>query len=276
MAERRYSFRFSLPEGCVILLSLLLTSFLVFLFGVYVGKEVEAHKAAQQTRTARLPASVSGGPSPARPTTDAPAMISTVPAEKSEAHTVLSSPPVSPAPQNPSSSQSTAAAVAQKKTLPSLPLNSETSATVVPKPQPASPPTPVVSTSGPAPPSSLPPTSAATAAVAPKPKLSSPATPATPVTSVGSEFDAKEKKPTAPSKRWAVQVQATTQEAAAQSVAKQLREQGLSPVISRVERQGEAWYRVRVGKFANEEEAEAIVSRFRREGKFTQAYPVLE
>ncbi len=256
MAERRYSFRFSLPEGCVILLSLLLTSFLVFLFGVYVGKEVEAHKAAQQTRTARLPASVSGGPSPARPTTDVPAMISTVPAEKSEAHTVLSSPPVSPAPQNPSSSPSTAAAVAQKKTLPSLPLNSETSATVVPKPQPASPPTPVASTSGPASPSSLPPTSA--------------------VTSVGSEFDAKEKKPTAPSKHWAVQVQATTQEAAAQSVAKQLREQGLSPVISRVERQGEAWYRVRVGKFANEEEAEAIVSRFRREGKFTQAYPVLE
>ncbi len=96
------------------------------------------------------------------------------------------------------------------------------------------------------------------------------------MTSVGSEFDSKEKKPTVPSKRWAVQVQATTQEMAAQSVAKQLREQGLSPVVSKVERQGEVWYRVRVGKFANEEEAAATVSRFRREGKFTQAYPVLE
>src|SRR5262249_53303860 len=157
--------------------------------------------------------------------TDAPAMISTAPAEKSEAHPVLSNPPVSPAPQNPSSSPSTAAAVAQKKTLPPLLLNSETSATVVPKPQPASPPTPVASASGPANPSSLPPISAVTTAVAPKPKLSSPATPATPVTAVGSEFDSKEKKPTAPSKRWAVQVQATTQETAAQSVAKQLREQ---------------------------------------------------
>ena len=276
MAERRYSFRFSLPEGCVILLSLLLTSFLVFLFGVYVGKEVEAHKAVQQTRTARLPASGSGEPSPARPTTDAPAIISTVPVEKSEAHPVLSNPLVSPAPQNLPSSPSAAAAVAQKKPLSSLPLNSDTSATVVPKPQQASPPTPVASISGPAAPSSLPPISAATATVAPKPKLSSPATPASPVTSVGSEFDTKEKKPTALSKRWAVQVQATTQEAAAQNVAKQLREQGLSPVISRVERQGEVWYRVRVGKFANEGEAEAIVFRFRREGKFTQAYPVLE
>jgi cell division protein FtsN len=91
----------------------------------------------------------------------------------------------------------------------------------------------------------------------------------------GAEFDAREKKP-ASSKRWAVQIQATTQETAAQNVAKQLREQGLSPVISRVERQGEVWYRVRIGKFTNAEEAESLVSRFRREGKFTQAYPVLE
>jgi len=96
------------------------------------------------------------------------------------------------------------------------------------------------------------------------------------VKAVGSEFDSREKKPLAPSNRWAVQVQATTQEVAAQNVAKQLREQGLFPVVSKVERQGEVWYRVRVGKFANEGEAEAVVSRFRREGKFTQAYPVLE
>ena len=86
----------------------------------------------------------------------------------------------------------------------------------------------------------------------------------------------KEKKVQVPSGRWVVQVQATTQEEAAQNLAKQLREQGLAPVVSKVERQGEVWYRVRVGKFANEDEARAVVSRFRREGKFSQAYPVLE
>ena len=310
MAERRYSFRFSLPEGCVILLSLLLTSFLVFLFGVYVGKEVEAHKAARQTRTARLPASASGESSPARPIIDTPAAVSTTPAEKPEAPATLPSPSaVSPTLHNPSSSSNAAVVLGQKPS-PSLSSSSEASVAVVPKPRPDSPSTSAAASVAPKPPSSsstaaiapvpkprpdspstpavsasvapkpsLPPAPAATAVISPKPKpssLASSATLASPVKAVGSEFDSREKKPLAPSNRWAVQVQATTQEVAAQNVAKQLREQGLFPVVSKVERQGEVWYRVRVGKFANEGEAEAVVSRFRREGKFTQAYPVLE
>jgi len=93
---------------------------------------------------------------------------------------------------------------------------------------------------------------------------------------IGPGSVAKEKKTASSPGSWAVQVQATTQEEAAQNTAKLLRDQGLMPMVSRIERQGEVWYRVRVGKFANEEEAKAIVSRFRREGKFAQAYPVLE
>ncbi len=299
MAERRYSFRFSLPEGCVILVSLLLTSFLVFLFGVYVGKEVEAHKAAQQTRTARLSVSASGETVPARPASDTPAVHSPLPAEKLEAAPAVPNSPVSAGSQNAFSSSGTVAPVAPKKSpqpaLPSNPIasaavpakssspspvSSGSSAVAVSKPQPASPPNPVASVSVPAkPPPSSPPTSTTSAVIPLKPKPASQAntvTPAPPVTAVGAEFDSKEKTLVAPSKRWAVQVQATTQETAAQSVAKQLREQGLSPVVSKVERQGEVWYRVRVGKFTSEEEAEATVSRFRHEGKFTQAYPVLE
>jgi len=311
MAERRYSFRFSLPEGCVILLSLLLTSFLVFLFGVYVGKEVEAHKAVQQIRTAKLPASMSGESAPARlPTTPPPVTGSSLPAEKVEAPSASSTLPVSPVPPNPSPSSNAAVTVTPKKAPPVLP-NSVASIPAVPKPQselasastgastvvpprsaspstttaavatmsksrPSSSPTSTTAVTVPAKPAS--PTSTASAAVPPKPKPSPTNAPAVSPSSVlpaGAEFDAREKKP-ASSKRWAVQIQATTQETAAQNVAKQLREQGLSPVISRVERQGEVWYRVRIGKFTNAEEAESLVSRFRREGKFTQAYPVLE
>src|SRR3954447_18231667 len=136
MAERRYSFRFSLPEGCVILLSLLLTSFLVFLFGVYVGKEVEAHKAAQQIRTAKLPASMSGESAPARlPTTTTPVTGSSLPAEKVEAPSASSTLPVSPIPQNPSPSSNAAVTVTPKKAPPAAP-NSETPIPAVPKPQP--------------------------------------------------------------------------------------------------------------------------------------------
>jgi cell division septation protein DedD len=55
MAERRYGFRFSLVEAGIILISLFSASFLIFLFGIYIGTEVQARKAIQQTRTVRLP-----------------------------------------------------------------------------------------------------------------------------------------------------------------------------------------------------------------------------
>ena len=71
-------------------------------------------------------------------------------------------------------------------------------------------------------------------------------------------------------------MQTTTQQEVAQSVARLLREQGHTPLVNKVERQGEVWYRVRVGTFTNQEEARAAAARFRREGKFAQAYLVSE
>jgi hypothetical protein len=54
MAERRYGFRFSFAEGCVLVGGVALASFLIFVFGVYAGKELEARQAAENTRTVRL------------------------------------------------------------------------------------------------------------------------------------------------------------------------------------------------------------------------------
>jgi septal ring-binding cell division protein DamX len=313
MAERRYSFRYSLPEGCVLLLSLLLTSFLVFLFGVYVGKEVEAHKAAQQTRTVRLPITTAAEPS-SRLSVDALPATPSSPGEKPTASPSLPPPVLAPpivAQRSPlASSEGTIASR-------SLPTPASPAATVAQSkpllPPPSRPVTPVPIESQPLPssrplaasvPKPLSPSAVTTSAIVPKPASSLSSAPAASVAApmtpaavakpsqslpVGSEFSPppspsspdqslvmKEKKAPLPTGRWAVQIQATTQEEAAQNTAKLLREQGLSPVVSRIERQGEVWYRVRVGKFANEEEARAVVSRFRREGKFSQAYPVLE
>src|SRR5713101_6227090 len=178
MAERRYSFRFSLPEGCVILVSLLLTSFLVFLFGVYVGKEVEAHKAAQQTRTARLPVSASGETVPARPVIDTPAVNSPLPAEKPEASPAVPHPPVSAGSQNPSSSSNTVAPVAQKKSPPSFPSVPGPSAAIVTKPPPALPSNPIAPAAVPAKSSpSSPPSPRPSAVVVSKPQPASPPNP---------------------------------------------------------------------------------------------------
>jgi len=307
MAERHYSFHFSLPEGCVMAVGFLLTSFLVFLFGVYVGKEVEAHKAVQQARTMRLPVSASAEPQHSRPTADPSGRAPSPSTEKpvvippaSNALAVAALPEPQPTPKStgasvnpvaPSTSPQPLTDEQNKLPLPSSPppppsvaslggpvsSSPKTSLASKPPPQALAPkaPTPVVS-SGPKP---QPASSPNTGLVSPK---DSPSVP------LGTEFSdarapaadaplaSKEKKAQAPSGRWVVQVQATTQEEAAQNLARQLREQGLAPSVSKVERQGEVWYRVRVGKFANEDEARAVVSRFRREGKFSQAYPVLE
>lgn len=55
MAVRQYAFHFNLPEGCIVFLSTVASFLLVFAFGVYIGKEVQADKTAQETRTVRFP-----------------------------------------------------------------------------------------------------------------------------------------------------------------------------------------------------------------------------
>jgi septal ring-binding cell division protein DamX len=82
--------------------------------------------------------------------------------------------------------------------------------------------------------------------------------------------------PSSLKRSWSVQVHVTPHQSVAQDIAKRLQEQGYAPIVNRVMRQGEVWYRVRIGYFADEEQARALVARFRREGTFPQAYPVSE
>ncbi len=219
MAERRYNFRFSLPEGFVILVSLVLTSFLVFLFGVHVGKETQARKAVQQGRTVRVPVSLSGAESPSLPQTPA-AVPPSLPRRPNESLTAAPLQPSQPvlAPERPKRSDSPSAAQVTPHVIPSVSANRVVSLPVEKKP-------PV------------------------QPALKG---------------------------RWSVQVHATQRQGAAQDIARRLREQGYTPAVNRITRQGAVWYRVRVGSFMNEEQAKEIVARFRREGTFPQAYPVSE
>ena len=55
MTVRQYAFHFNLPGGCLVFLSTVVSFLLVFAFGVYIGKEVQAYKTAQETRTVRFP-----------------------------------------------------------------------------------------------------------------------------------------------------------------------------------------------------------------------------
>ena len=55
MAVRQYAFHFNLPEGGIVFLSTVVSFLLIFACGVYIGKEVQAYKTAQETRTVRFP-----------------------------------------------------------------------------------------------------------------------------------------------------------------------------------------------------------------------------
>jgi cell division septation protein DedD len=80
----------------------------------------------------------------------------------------------------------------------------------------------------------------------------------------------------AASSAWRVQVGATTYQETAQDMARELRELGYRPSVSKVQINGETLYRVRIGSFGKQGEAAAAVGRFRREGRFSQAYLVTE
>ena len=268
MTERRYGFRFSAIEAGFLVIMVVLVSLFVFVAGVYVGKGVEAHKTAQLTPPVRMPIQIPDEP---RVTTDTPVTWK-LPKDKPVGATpsVTSGIAENSAPAPTSSTSTPAAAPA-------------VSATKKARPKDVSPGerlSPVAGMSQPK--TDEPPQSSLTtrkSSLTEEPALSRTTT----VHSLPNEnlFDTREapspaQKATRPTKGWRVQVEATNHEETAQEIAKALRAQGYDPSVSKVTKQGEVWYRVRVGRFTTQEEAVAAITRFRREGKFSQAYLVSE
>lgn len=212
MAQRHYRLQVNVLEGSMLVVSCLFASLLIFVFGVYVGKEVQAQKTFKQAKPLRVPV---GG-------------VKTALLDRSPAS------PLGPRPVVPTRERAIPHRVQQPK------------------------------------PISLP--AAAVLAKAGSP-ASSEAKPRTRPTIRERPAAAPPPKPPAKPRPWSVQVQATTREKTARRTAQRLRQQGYSPSLSKVIRQGKVWYRVRVGPFT-EREAKAAISRFRRQKMFAQAYPV--
>ncbi len=208
MPERYYAFHFNLPEGCILFLTASISFFLVFAFGVYIGKEVQAYKTAQETRTVRFPIHASEDVS--RPS------ASPLPLPVVETH-----PPKQAAqPHRPS-------------------------------PQPGYGPTPSPATQ-----------------LGERPRVAS-----QPVVSQGAAKLGIQKESGLGSGNWSIQVHVTKKRHTAQHIAAELRRQGHAAAVNTITRHGEVWYRIRVGKFT-QKSAQLLASRFRREGKFTQAFLV--
>jgi len=286
MTERRYGFRFNVVEAGVLVVSVLFSSVLIFLSGVYVGKGVEAHRTVEQRDALRMPIKLTnesraaGANTPLawklpkdKPTESQPPDPSVGEARGRPPTSLEAQPLAAPTPKGPARKTPAADTLSQER----LETSEET---VRPKTEERS-------------------TASAKEKARPV-NESSPASrekartdtgegrePPVRTAAVQSQPNEKPDETTNPSpapaqkstdgtKKWKVQVEATSREEVAQEIAKSLRAQGYASSVSKVQREGEVLYRVRVGKFATQEEAVAAIGRFRRDGKFSQAYPVSE
>jgi cell division septation protein DedD len=280
MAERRYGFRFSFAEGCIIVVSIVGSFFLVFLFGIYAGRELEARKAAEHTSSVRLTVT-SGGEAASSfkeepknsPAASQPSLGATV--DKPKTVVVVSSPRLPDQPFATASPMNSSSTSSQETTLTPKPTPPQNLQGVSPVPEKKI---------------TLLPTQESVVAIESLKKVQTNAAtltkPLRPSVALGSAV-AEEKKqvkkeeshpplaktPSPAQGRWSVQVQALRDEEDARELIRRLQSQGYEPMISRVVRDGEVWYRVRVGSFASSEEARTSVERLRREGRFPQAYP---
>lgn len=238
-------------------LSCLFASFLIFVFGMYVGKEVQSQKTVHTAQPLRVPvvlsktgllARESAATSSIRPTPASLPLTNFIP---------RAAPAVLPA--------------WQEKTRPKPPTR-KTNQVLTSDPLPKK----VVKKAGKKP--FLEPGKASVqrpnSPKAPPVRAVASSAPARSVSSPLPSASKPEKKLAAKAKGWSVQVQATTQQAAAEQTATRLKREGYASSISKIVRQGQVLYRVRVGPFVRESDAKAEVSRFRRERTFAQAYPV--
>lgn len=309
MTERRYGFRFSVVEGGLFIGGALLASFLIFVSGVYVGREVAGQKVVIPSQVVRVPVA---GPSAGRttPTSESAAKrtasASNAPLEWPVAKEKMtpSAPPVTrqealqqTEKEKSRLAQSSVDGLETKgqREVPS-PLENEENI-----PSRAKPIGEVFASKFPAAVASR--TEKAIPAVTsrgenvdkkPEPPLTfahvekaeSPVHPRSPAPEVKRPGDGKgseaklgltpAKKGEKQSTGWRVQVGATNYQETAQDMARELRELGYSPLVSKVQMNGETFYRVRIGRFTKQGEAVAAVGRFRREGRFSQAYLVSE
>ena len=75
---------------------------------------------------------------------------------------------------------------------------------------------------------------------------------------------------------WAVQVNATKDQATATRLILQLEARGYPAYLFKVRLRGETWYRVRVGRFATMEQATAMVVRLKNKERYPRAFLVEE
>jgi cell division protein FtsN len=212
-----------LLDRLVLLVAWVLTCGIVYVLGLYVGKGMQEQRLGRDERVVRLPVTSAPPPAGQRPRAESDLTFYDT--------LVAGGSPAEKAP-----------APAPRAAVPSGP---------PPRPQAAP-------AAAPAPPPPAP----AAVATAPAPTGAAGAQPPAEAAPPASPAEAPP-PPSTPTGGWSVQANPTRDLHEAQSLSKVLRGRGYDAVVVRVRRDGDTWYRVRVGRYATSEQATQMMQRLR-------------
>lgn len=272
MAREGRRFEFGWLEVLGLILTFALGSALCFFLGIFVGKGLQEGDVARDDQTVRLPLGTGAAPGQVAlaPAAAAAGAAQHAAAPAGAPHAATPVPVASPADAKHAAAGKPGEAGTALAVRPPAPTS-----TVAPGATP-----PVVATPTPV---------AASGAVATPVPTRTPAPKATPKptpkpTRTPQPKPTKVPKPTpTPQLRnglanlksgWSIQVNAAKDEGTANAVRARLQEKGFNAYVTRVNLQGETWYRVRVGKFPTMEAATSAVSRLKSDPSYSRAFLV--
>jgi cell division protein FtsN len=283
-------------DRLVLLIAWLVTSGIVYVFGYYVGKGSPARQATGEERSVRLPVASTPPPEGQRPkeAKDYPSFYQSLPAGERPIDVARGTPVTAPPGGTPAGSAPAAAptTIVRTTTLPSTTAAPRTTTTVTPVPT-----TIVRGAVTPPPPSPPPPTWPRTATTLPTATASGrtestlPSTPrppqvtpttlaraATPPTTL--VHTASTPPPTMPKSvsrgGFTVEASPTRSRSEADSLLQQLRRRGYDATIVQVERDGDTWYRLRVGRYATSQQATDAMRKLRDDEGITHVFVAQE
>lgn len=252
-------------DRIVLMTAWAVTCGLVYLLGFYVGKGTQERRPGFEERVVRLPVTSTPPPEGQRPKTGAQLSFydELLNARAGEAGAPSTPPPTTP----PSAALPVVPPPLPKVAAPAVPA-------VPPTPPPAARPA-AVAAKTPSPP-------AAVAAV-PRPPSPPPAAApgATPPPAAPVALGSPPATIPAPAARpagggWTVEANPTRSRDEAEALQNQLRHRGYDAVVTHVQRDGETWYRLRVGRYQNSEQASQVMRRLREQEGVARAFVASE
>jgi septal ring-binding cell division protein DamX len=274
-----------LIDRLVLLVAWMVTSGIVYVLGYYVGKGSPGRQAAVEERSVRLPVTSAPPAEGQRPkeAKEFPSFYQSLPAGERPIDVARGTPVTAPPPGTAPAAAPTT--IVRTTTLPATTVAPRTPTTTPPAPTPttlargsATPPPPFPRTATTLPTatasgrteSTLPSTPRPPQATTTPTTLARPATPPTTVNTAATPQAAS--RPTGGRGSFTVEASPTRSRSEADQLLAQLRRRGYDASIVQVERDGDTWYRLRVGRYATSEQATDTMRKLREVEGITHVF----